>query len=131
MGEAMFQNEKIAKEFHKILASYIYCDEKCDGNFLDHPELRRGVFWGLARLAENRPEMVSHGERFLLAALDDTDAYNRAYAAWVLGRIKAASALERLSAMADDATEIRTYRDHELVDTTVGELVRETTALIG
>ncbi len=44
MAEAMVNDERIAKEFHKILASYIFCDEACDGNFLDHVELRRDVF---------------------------------------------------------------------------------------
>ena len=46
MAEAMVRSEKIAKEYHKILSSYIFCDETCDGNYLDHQELRRDVFWG-------------------------------------------------------------------------------------
>ncbi|WP_272700405.1 DVU0298 family protein [Desulfovibrio sp. Fe33] len=124
MGEAMVNSERIAKEFHKILASYIFCDEECDGNFLDHPELRRDVYWGLARLAEVRPELVAHGEKYLVAALDDADPYNRAYAARVLGLIKAEGARGGMAALADDPVEIRTFLHRELVDTTVGELVR-------
>ena len=131
MGEAMARNEKIAKEFHKILASYIFCDEECDGNFLDHPELRRDVFWGLARLAETRPELVGHGERFLLAALEETDPYNRAYAAWTLGILKSGAARARLAQLADDTKEIRTFRDGELLDITVGKMVREAMGRIG
>ena len=125
MAEAMVNSDRIAKEFHKILASYIFCDEDCDGNFLDHPELRRDVFWGLARLAGTRPELVAHGERFLVAGLDDPDPYNRAYAAWVLGLIKAEGAKDRLTSMAGDDTEIRTFRDGAIIDLTVGEMVRE------
>lgn len=125
MGEAMVNNERIAKEFHKILASYIFCDEKCDGNFLDHTELRRDVFWGLARLAGERPEYVAHSERFLIAALDETDPYNQAYAAWALGLIGAKNATPRLLELKDDATEIRTFRDHEIMDVTVGEFTSE------
>lgn len=124
MAEAMVCNDKIAKEFHKILVSYIFCDEECDGNFLDHPELRRDVYWGLARLAESRPELVAHGEKFFMVGLDDPDAYNRAYAARVLGLIKAQGARARLAALKDDPAEIRTYHHRELIDTTVGELVR-------
>lgn len=131
MAEAMVNNETVAKEYHKILASYIFCDEKCDGNFLDHPELRRDVFWALARLAGKRPELVSPWERFLIAALDETDPYNRAYAAWGLGVVKAVAAKEKLELLADDTTEIRTFRDGELVDLTVGELVREALESIG
>lgn len=131
MGEAMVHSERIAKEFHKILASYIFCDEECDGNFLDHPELRRDVYWGLARLAEVRPELVAPSERFLLVGLDDPDAYNRAYAARVLGLLKASAARDRLEALKDDPAEIRTYLHRELVDTTVGEMAREALGALG
>ena len=125
MGEAMALDAKIAKEFHKILSSYIFCDEDCDGNFLDHPELRRDVFWGLARLAEVRPEMVELGERFLVAALEETDPYNRAYAARALGLIRATGAKARLEELSDDEREIRTFQDGNIIDITVGEIVTE------
>lgn len=122
MGDAMARHTRLADEYNTILASYIFCEEECDGNYLDHPELRRDVFWGLARLAEKRPELVSPWERFLVAALDDSDPYNRGYAAWVLGLIKGESGLDALSKMVGDSTEIRTFIDGELVDVTVGDL---------
>ncbi len=131
MAEAMVNDERIAKEFHKILASYIFCDEACDGNFLDHVELRRDVFWGLARLAESRPELVAHSERFLIIALDEEDPYNRAYAARALGLIDAVEAREKIESMQDDATEIRTFRDGDVVDVTVGRLAGEALAAMG
>lgn len=131
MAEAMVHSERIAKEYHKILASYIFCDEDCDGNFLDHPELRRDVFWGLARLAGERPEYVAHAERFLVMALAEEDSYNRAYAAWTLGGIRAETAAAALRKLADDATVIRTFRDRELVELTVGEIVTEALEAIG
>lgn len=124
MAEAMVNSERIAKEFHKILVSYIFCDEECDGNFLDHPELRRDVLWGLARLAESRPELVAHGEKFLMVALEDPDVYNRAYAARVLGLIHAEGARAKLEDLKDDPAPIRTFHHRELVDTSVGELAR-------
>lgn len=125
MGEAMVRHDRLAAEFNKILASYIFCEEECDGNYLDHPELRRDVFWGLARLASSRPELVASWERFLVAALDDPDPYNRAYAAWVLGLIKAEAVVEQLTDMVGDPTPIRTFIDNKLVDMTVGEMVAE------
>ena len=130
MAEAMVQSEKIAKEYSRILVSYIFCDEACDGNYLDHPELRRDVFWGLARLAGARPELVAHSERFLIAALEETDAYNRAYAAWTLGELGAEAARKPLEKLVDDPAEIRTFRDGELVDTTVGAMAGEALAAL-
>lgn len=125
MAEVMVHNDRIAKEFHKILASYIFCDEKCDGNFIDHPELRRDAYWGLARLAAVRPELVAHGERFLVAALDDEDGYNRAYAAWTLGLLKAKGAGDKLATMQDDESPVRTFHEGEIMNLTVGTLVGE------
>lgn len=123
MAEAMVHNEKIAKEFHKILSSYIFCDAACDGNFLDHVELRRDVFWGLARLAEVRPELVAPSERFLVMALEESDAYNRAYAAWTLRLIASTEGADQREAMQDDDTEIRTFREGRIEDVRVGDLV--------
>ena len=116
MAEAMVHSAKVAKEFHKILVSYIFCEADCDG---------RDVYWGLARLAGARPELVAHGERFLVAGLDDPDPYNRAYAAWVLGLIGATGAKAKLETLVDDTSEIRTFRDGEIVDLTVGQMVSE------
>lgn len=131
MGEAMAMSDKVAKEFHKILVSYIFCDADCDGNFLDHPELRRDVFWGLARLAGERPDYVVHGERFLMVALEERDSYNRAYAAWTLGNIQAKGAREKLRDLENESTEIRTFRGGQLIDITVGTLASEALAKIG
>ncbi|CCH50333.1 DVU0298 family protein [Pseudodesulfovibrio piezophilus] len=125
MAEAMVINERIAKEFHKIFVSYIFCDEECDGNFLDHPELRRDVFWGLARLAGVRPGLVSHGERFVMMALDEVDPYNRAYAAWTLGVLGVKAAKAKLVALKNDPEEIRTFQNSELRDVSVGQMVSE------
>ncbi len=131
MAEAMVRDERIAKSFHKIFGSYIFCDEKCDGNYLDHTELRRDVFWGLARLAGSRPELVAPNKRFLVAALEEEDPYNRAYAAWTLGLLGADEVREKLVEMEADATEIRTFRDGGLVDMTVGELAGEALRTLG
>ncbi|MBU1611853.1 MAG: HEAT repeat domain-containing protein, partial [Proteobacteria bacterium] len=85
MASAMVRSERLAMEFHTILASYIYCDASCDGNYLDHPALRRGVFWGLGELARKRPELVEPAMRFLVAGCSDEDATNRGLAARAIG----------------------------------------------
>jgi len=125
MAEAMVRSDRIAQEYHKILASYIFCDEACDGNYLDHPELRRDVLWGLARLSGAKPELVAHSERFLVEALKEEDPYNRAYAAWTLGNLGATGARDALAPLLEDGRALRTFRDGELVDTTVAALARE------
>ncbi|MGE4504996.1 MAG: DVU0298 family protein [Desulfovibrionaceae bacterium] len=134
MAAAMADNDRLAREYHTILASYVYCEEGCDGNYLDHPELRRGVFWGLGRLARARPELVEHAQRFLVQGCKDHDAVNRGLAARVLGilassgRCTGPAARTALRAISGDSSEIRVYEDGFLRDATVGELAAEALA---
>lgn len=125
MAEAMSQDERLANEFSSILASYVFCDDECDGNFLDHPELRRGVFWGLGRLAQDRPEHVLPHVRFLMAALEDEDGWNRGLAAWALGILNHGDARPRLEFLQEDTATVRIFRNGEVEEVSVGDLARE------
>lgn len=125
MAEAMYADGRLADEFSSILASYVFCDEECDGNFLDHPELRRGAFWGLGRLALKRPEHVAPHARFLVQALHDEDGWNRGLAAWALGNLGYTEAVPTLETLVDDKASLRIFRDGIVEDATVGELASE------
>lgn len=73
MGEIMGRQEELAREFHLILFSYTV--ERQDGadNYLEYLPLRRGAFWGMARLAQNRPETGKTGLGNALKALQNED----------------------------------------------------------
>ncbi len=73
MGEIMARHEGLAGEFALILFSYIV--ERRDGadNYLEYLPLRRGAFWGLARLAQKRPETGKKGLGKALQALQNED----------------------------------------------------------
>ena len=58
MGEIMACSEILAKEYVKILVSYI----NEEGNFLEYEPLQHGVLWGIRRLAEVRPELLKECE---------------------------------------------------------------------
>ncbi|WP_018123810.1 DVU0298 family protein [Desulfovibrio oxyclinae] len=125
MAEAMVQDERLADEFASILASYIFCDDECDGNYLDHPELRRGVFWALGRLSQERPKYVRPHARFLVPALSDADASNRGLAAWTLGILQYEEAREALGMLTEDAGQLQLFRNGQVEDCTVGGLALE------
>lgn len=57
IGEILANNEQLAKEFDKILLSYVY---ESDGpeNYLEHTPLRQGVYWGIYRLSLSFPQRV-------------------------------------------------------------------------
>ncbi|MEG6551164.1 hypothetical protein V6C53_13085, partial [Desulfocurvibacter africanus] len=60
MGAILAGHEGLAREYHSILVSYVReaGGDICHGNYLDNAALRRGVLWGLGRLARTRPELA-------------------------------------------------------------------------
>jgi len=125
MAEIMAVNATLAGEFHRILASYI-SDGEVDGNYLDHPPLRRGAFWGVGRLAQVRPELVRPAVPSLLAGLhNDEDPPSRGLAAWALGLLRAPEAASPLRALLDDPTPVELFRNRALEHTSVASLARE------
>lgn len=90
-----------AKEFHRVLISYIIELEK-DDNFCDHDVLRRSCFWAVGRLAQARPDLAQWARPWLVRGLDDVDIPCRGLAAWALHQLPpdmmTAPALRRLAA---------------------------------
>ncbi len=73
MGEIMAGHEGLADEFHCILFSYLVERENGADNYLEYEPLRRGAFWGVARLAGENPEIGAKGFRNALKALSNED----------------------------------------------------------
>ncbi|MFZ0931941.1 MAG: DVU0298 family protein [Syntrophobacteraceae bacterium] len=76
LGEIMAENETLAREYYRILVSYI--DE--NGNLLENNELERGVMWGIHRLAQKRPELLREWTGPVLAQLKSPDPVRRGLA---------------------------------------------------
>jgi hypothetical protein len=142
-GEVMACHERLAQEYHTILLSYVQerHGEISHGNFLDHPGLRRGVLWGLGRLAQERPELLAKGVDALARVLDPErslerleqthdrmeshDATSRGYAVWALGLVGAGRAAGAVEAWLEDLKELELYRDRVIETVSVAELAAE------
>ncbi len=122
MGEIMARSEKLAKEYHQILISYI----REDGNFLEHELLQRGVLWGLGRLAWARPELVGDAAVFLLPYMESRDATLRGLAAWTAKATGSDATASRLRELANDTALTEIFLDGQLLTRTVGQLAQET-----
>lgn len=118
MGEIMAQSGEMAAEYGRILISYI----KPEQNFLEHPGLQRGVLWGLGRLAQKRPRLVSNVLPEFRSFLTSADAYHRGYAAWAVGNIGDRDAIKAVAALTADNHEIHIFDEGRLQALTVGEL---------
>lgn len=86
MAEILACHRGLAKEYHRILISYVRDTEK-DNNFCDHAPLRRSCFWSVGRLAQAWPDLASDAWEPLLAGLDDEDPPCRGASAWAIGQL--------------------------------------------
>ncbi|MHC1727458.1 MAG: DVU0298 family protein [Syntrophobacteraceae bacterium] len=128
MGEAMAESEILAREYYRILISYI--DE--NGNLLENDQLERGVLWGIARLAQARPELVQECIEPVIRQLSSSDAGKRALALRALGFLRPApeSVTGPLSFLLQDESEVRIYEEGEMRVYRVCELASELLAKI-
>lgn len=108
LGEILASHAGLAAEYSRILTSYVH-ETECDGNFLDLCELRRGAFFGLARLAQVRPELAAPAWPDLVKGLTDADPETRGLSALAVRRLLATGAVSAdppsgLAALAEDQT---------------------------
>ena len=87
LGETLARHERLAGEFHRMLASYVRVETRGEGNYLEHVPMRRAVFWALGRLAQSFPQLLRAEIPSLLAGLAEEDATNRGLCAWTLGQV--------------------------------------------
>lgn len=82
MAEAMACHPRLAEEYVRILLSYI----REDGNFLEYEPLRRGALWGIGRLAQIYPEILTelNAAKYIRPYLEDDDESSRKLSAWAL-----------------------------------------------
>lgn len=67
MGDIMACDHPLASEYHCLLLSFIE-DRQGPDNYLEHLPLREGAYWGIARLAQSRPELVQPSADLLMQA---------------------------------------------------------------
>ncbi len=120
MGEIMARSGRLAKEYHRILISYI----REDGNFIEHEMLQRGVLWGLGRLAHARPEFIREAAPFLIPYMESADAMLRGLAAWTAAALNAEITRPLLERLANDHSEMTIFLEGCLIECTVMQAVR-------
>ena len=118
MGEITARNRLLAEEFGCMLVSYV----RPDMNYLEHPDLQKGVIWGLGRLAYARPGLADDATGFLEPYLDSTDPILRGLAVWTAGAFPLAFNRRRLEALTGDRSTFRLYRNNRLEKVRIGHL---------
>ena len=128
MAECLARHAGLAGEYTKILVSFM----REDGFYLELPALQRGLLWGIARLAEVRPELLRtwQAPRYLLPYLDSEDPIVRALASLALGRLRVVEAAARIKQCSDETTEFSLYAGQRLTTVTTGQLARAALAAL-
>jgi hypothetical protein len=123
MGEIMACHQRLAEEYSPMLLSYL----RRDGNYLENVLLIRGALWGICRLAEARPEVLSrlNAGRYLLVYLDSTDAISRALAVRSLGYLGYGKARAKIKELLQDENVIETFEGERMGRRRVSELAKE------
>ena len=85
-GESLAASPLLAKDFHRVLASYLI-DLGRDDNYCDNDLLRRSCYWAVGRLAQARPELCAGARPWLRKGLEDNDVICRGMAAWALAQL--------------------------------------------
>ncbi|WP_297670803.1 DVU0298 family protein [uncultured Desulfovibrio sp.] len=105
-GEILAASEPLARDFHRVLISYVI-DLGRDDNYCDNDVLRRSCYWAIGRLAQARPQLCLAARPWLLKGLEDQDMACRGMAAWALGQLPPdlmdAPALRRLAQSGNSA----------------------------
>jgi hypothetical protein len=106
MAETLARSASLAKEFSRVLLSYIR-DTGREDNFVGHAPLRRSCYWAAGRLLQARPEFAPIALPPLRAGLRDEDISCRGMAAWAFAQTGVPddlrSELEDLAAAAESA----------------------------
>lgn len=120
MAESMALSQRLAAEFSDILIGYIEEDGNCWGN----DTLVLGAVWGVGRLAQVRPQLLTGAVPGLERFLGSLEASFRGTACWALRRIGAPLPQPLADALLADDAELALYVDGELGIRRVCDLAR-------
>lgn len=127
MGETLARSPALADDYARLLVALVRDLPGAATAYLDHPGLRLGAWWGIARLAEARPDLAGSAVEAVPAALAEAEPGIRGLACVALTRIGTAPApalAERLTALREDTAVFLLYADDRLTDQRVGDWAR-------
>lgn len=129
MAEIMYQLQPMRDEYLHMLLSYIQEDggELCqDGNFIELPQLQRGVLWGIMRLSEKYPDEIlaridpEHFEHYL----DSPDYHVIALTIHCLRWLGVANFREKIASFQSSPAIVQIRNTHEFVEESLGDIAR-------
>jgi hypothetical protein len=98
IGEIITVLPKITKEYTELLLSYVYEDEDDNDNYLEFVPFRKGVYWGILRIASEFPELIAEQKKVLIKRIDFEDDEEILAYIWLIGKaIQSDEIIKKLS----------------------------------
>ncbi len=126
LGEIMYCHKRLADEYIHMLISY--CREDGpemfqDGNYLELPQLQRGLLWGIGRLAGRRNRILNEKKVWadLTPYLTSDDATVCAMAIWGLGQLKCTQVKQSIKDFLNDTRQVTFYFEGQITKPIVGD----------
>ena len=85
MAETLARSEPLAREFSRVLLSYIR-DTGREDNFVEYAPLRCACYWAVGRVLQARPGLAVSALPLLRVGLGDADFPCRGMAAWAIAQ---------------------------------------------
>lgn len=120
-GEIIARNRDLALEYGRILFSYA----REDGNYLELPQLQRGLLWGIGRFTAARQEFVDPSAVEIRRYLASDDTAVRGFAAWVAGIMSVDEAKQDLRRLCDDRGVFSFFNGVSIEDKSVSDVAEE------
>lgn len=129
MAEIIATDQRFAREYLHMLLSYMQEDGPelyQDGNFLELPQLQRGLLWGLGRVCDTQLETLHQKNviQDLLPYLESKDTIVKGLAVWCLGKLGDSSGLEIIERINSD-TIVPIFIEEKINSFTMDELVAQ------
>lgn len=119
LGEIVCNSPRAFSDIAPIIAS-----------FHDEAGLRRGVLYGVLRIAEDARELAVPSSFLCAEYLNDRDPVVRAYAVLLAGALRLKDCRPAIRALVQDSSEVRLYRKGSFVVKSVGKIAGETDILL-
>jgi hypothetical protein len=126
MGEIMYLNHDMAKEYINILISYI----RKDGNYLENELLQQGVLWAIGRVSERWSELGKNASGYIIPLLSSESPSVRGTALWVSSILKIKDSCPFIGRLMCDMNTFQLYMDSEIRNFKVGEMALSASRLI-
>ncbi len=124
-------SEKHTIKFAGIFFSYVYETPAHETNYLDHPPLRTGAWWGILKLSQSYPQHLTEYKGHILKAFStEEEPQTKALLCSISGELKFRMARERIEKLVEDKSQISVYSDNEIITDSLGKIAQRALDLI-